>query len=206
MRAEWIAKRRDHAQRLARCTTPARAWSPRRCGTSPSASGSRRSWSASEVARGRMIIPANVNHPELEPMAIGIAATCKINANIGNSAVTSRRRGGAGEAPRLPQVRRGHGDGPLHRRRHRRDPRGHHRAQLAVPDRHRARSTSASQHVKGVEDLTPRTCSTIIEHQAEQGVDYMTIHAGVLRGVHPARRSTASPASSPAAARSWRSG
>ena len=42
-----------------------------------------------EVARGRMIIPANVNHPELEPMAIGIAARCKINANIGNSAVTS---------------------------------------------------------------------------------------------------------------------
>src|SRR5512141_3123948 len=41
----------------------------------------------SEVARGRMIIPANVNHPELEPMAIGIGATCKINANIGNSAV-----------------------------------------------------------------------------------------------------------------------
>src|SRR3954468_19077009 len=41
----------------------------------------------SEVARGRMIIPANVNHPELEPMAIGIAAKCKINANIGNSQV-----------------------------------------------------------------------------------------------------------------------
>src|SRR5450432_4868341 len=42
-----------------------------------------------EVARGRMIIPANINHPELEPMAIGIASLCKINANIGNSAVTS---------------------------------------------------------------------------------------------------------------------
>src|SRR5436190_400352 len=42
-----------------------------------------------EVARGRMIIPANVNHPEIEPMAIGIAASCKINANIGTSAVTS---------------------------------------------------------------------------------------------------------------------
>src|SRR5438477_11590880 len=41
----------------------------------------------SEVARGRMIVPANVNHPELVPMAIGIAARCKINANIGNSAV-----------------------------------------------------------------------------------------------------------------------
>src|ERR1700741_2194422 len=42
-----------------------------------------------EVARGRMIIPANINHPELEPMAIGAASLCKINANIGNSAVTS---------------------------------------------------------------------------------------------------------------------
>ena len=43
----------------------------------------------SEVARGRMIIPANINHPELEPMAIGVESLCKINANIGNSAVTS---------------------------------------------------------------------------------------------------------------------
>src|SRR5215831_9109219 len=42
-----------------------------------------------QVARGRMIIPANLNHPELEPMCIGVASLCKINANIGNSAVTS---------------------------------------------------------------------------------------------------------------------
>src|SRR6478609_10998129 len=42
-----------------------------------------------EVAAGRMIIPANINHPELEPMAIGVASLCKINSNIGNSAVTS---------------------------------------------------------------------------------------------------------------------
>src|SRR5437667_11390217 len=41
-----------------------------------------------EVAAGRMIIPANVNHPALEPMAIGVASLCKINANIGNPAVT----------------------------------------------------------------------------------------------------------------------
>src|SRR5688572_24935968 len=43
----------------------------------------------SEVARGRMIIPANINHHSLEPMCIGIASKCKINANIGNSATTS---------------------------------------------------------------------------------------------------------------------
>jgi len=42
-----------------------------------------------EAARGRMIIPANVNHVELEPMAIGIASSCKVNANIGNSALGS---------------------------------------------------------------------------------------------------------------------
>ena len=42
-----------------------------------------------EVARGRMIIPANINHVNLEPMCIGVASKCKINSNIGNSAVTS---------------------------------------------------------------------------------------------------------------------
>ncbi len=42
-----------------------------------------------EVARGRLIIPANINHPSLEPMGIGVATRCKINANIGNSATTS---------------------------------------------------------------------------------------------------------------------
>ena len=42
-----------------------------------------------EVASGRLIIPANINHPEVEPMAIGVAALCKINSNIGNSAVSS---------------------------------------------------------------------------------------------------------------------
>src|SRR5687767_5028897 len=52
-----------------------------------------------EIARGRMIIPANIHHPELEPMAIGVAATCKVNANIGNSAVTS------GEKEELSKLR-----------------------------------------------------------------------------------------------------
>src|SRR5208337_3552457 len=43
----------------------------------------------SEIARGRAIIPANINHKSLEPMGIGIAFKCKINSNIGNSATTS---------------------------------------------------------------------------------------------------------------------
>src|SRR3978361_1405130 len=42
-----------------------------------------------EVARGRMIIPANINHLNLEPMCIGVHSTCKLNANIGNSSTTS---------------------------------------------------------------------------------------------------------------------
>src|SRR5580704_15298978 len=42
-----------------------------------------------EVARGRMIIPANIHHTNLEPMSIGVASKCKINSNIGNSATTS---------------------------------------------------------------------------------------------------------------------
>src|ERR1043166_7068655 len=42
-----------------------------------------------EVARGRMIIPANIHHANLEPMCIGVASTCKVNANIGNSSTTS---------------------------------------------------------------------------------------------------------------------
>src|SRR3990167_4320098 len=46
-----------------------------------------------EVAKGRMIIPANINHISLEPMCIGINSKCKINANIGNSAVTSNLEG-----------------------------------------------------------------------------------------------------------------
>src|SRR5882757_3202317 len=47
----------------------------------------------SEVARGRMIIPANIHHTNLEPMAIGVASKCKINSNIGNSSVTSNIAG-----------------------------------------------------------------------------------------------------------------
>src|ERR1700694_6335001 len=45
-----------------------------------------------EVAVGRMIIPANINHPELEPMCIGVASKCKINANIGNSQIDGDAR------------------------------------------------------------------------------------------------------------------
>jgi len=132
----------------------------------------------SEVARGRMIIPANINHANLEPMCIGVAGTCKINANIGNSAVTSDA---AGELEKLAySVKYGAdtvmdlstgGDIP-----------GIRKAIIAaspvpigtVP------IYEALTRVRRVEDLTARVMLDVIEEQAEQGVDYMTIHAGIL--------------------------
>src|SRR5512133_2263961 len=92
MRAEWIAKRRDqpHATQL--------GLARRGLVTEEMAHVAARERLApelvrDEVARGRLVIPANVAHPELEPIGIGVAATCKINANIGNSAVTSDASG-----------------------------------------------------------------------------------------------------------------
>jgi phosphomethylpyrimidine synthase len=131
-----------------------------------------------EVARGTMIIPANVNHPELEPMAIGVASKCKINANIGNSAVTSnvdeelRKLHTAVHfgADTVMDLSTG-GDIPEIRKdilRHSPVPIG------TVP------IYEAITRVKRVEDLTAEIMLEVIEEQAEQGVDYMTIHAGVL--------------------------
>src|SRR5581483_2754880 len=131
-----------------------------------------------EVARGRMIIPTNINHPNVEPMAIGIASKCKINANIGNSATTSNIseeldklryavRFGADTVMDLstggdiPEIRKAIiGDSPV--------PIG------TVP------IYEALARVRRVEDLNIRVMLEVIEEQAEQGVDYMTIHAGVL--------------------------
>jgi phosphomethylpyrimidine synthase len=131
-----------------------------------------------EVARGRMIVPANVNHPELEPMAIGVASLCKINANIGNSAVSSNIDE---ELKKLHTAVHFGADtvmdlstgGDIHRireaiLRHSPVPIG------TVP------IYEAVQRVKRIEDLTADLMLEVIEEQAEQGVDYMTIHAGVL--------------------------
>src|SRR5512138_3153790 len=136
-----------------------------------------------EVARGRLVIPANVNHPELEPIAIGVAATCKINANIGNSAVTSDIQEELNKlavclkygADTVMDLSTG-GDIPQIREailRHSPLPVG------TVP------IYECLAHVKDVADLTPGMMLEIIEAQAAQGVDYMTIHAGVLRDFVP---------------------
>src|SRR5207248_2885335 len=131
-----------------------------------------------EVARGRMIIPANVNHPELEPMCIGVASLCKIIANIGNSAVSSNIEEELKKlhtsvhygADTVMDLSTG---GDIHEIReaivrHSPVPIG------TVP------IYEAVTRVKRIEDLSADLLLEVIEEQAEQGVDYMTIHAGVL--------------------------
>ena len=132
-----------------------------------------------EVAAGRAIIPCNINHPELEPMIIGRNFLVKINANIGNSAVTSSieeeveklvwsTRWGADTIMDLSTGRNIHEtrewllrNSPV--------PLG------TVP------IYQALEKVNGVaEDLTWEMFKDTLIEQAEQGVDYFTIHAGVL--------------------------
>src|SRR5881296_3315125 len=131
-----------------------------------------------EVARGRLIIPANINHTNLEPMCIGVESSCKINANIGNSATTSNIdeeldkiryavKFGADTVMDLSTV----GDIPEIRK-------------AIIADSPVPIGTvpiyEALSRVRRVEDLTAQVMLEVIEEQAEQGVDYMTIHAGVL--------------------------
>ncbi len=131
-----------------------------------------------EVARGRLVIPANVAHTNLEPMGIGIALSCKVNANIGNSAVTGDA---AGELRKL-EVCLKHGADTVMDLSTGGDIDGIRRAIVGaspvpigtVP------IYQALQHVKSVSKLTADDMIDMLEHQAKQGVDYFTIHAGVL--------------------------
>lgn len=139
-----------------------------------------------EIAIGRMIIPANINHTNLEPMAIGVGSKCKINANIGNSSTTSDLEteleklrtavalgadtvmdlstGGDLDAIRVSNIQ----NSPV--------PIG------TVP------IYQALEEVPRVEDLSIEKMLEVIERQAQQGVDYMTIHAGVLQKHVPLTR------------------
>ncbi|MEM9846122.1 MAG: phosphomethylpyrimidine synthase ThiC, partial [Pseudomonadota bacterium] len=131
-----------------------------------------------EIARGRAVIPANINHPELEPQIIGRNFLVKINANIGNSAVTSSveeeidkmvwaTRWGADNVMDLSTGRNIHNtrewiirNSPV--------PIG------TVP------IYQALEKVNGIaEDLTWEVYRDTLIEQCEQGVDYFTIHAGV---------------------------
>jgi phosphomethylpyrimidine synthase len=177
MRTEWVAKRQNdrirtqlHYARKGMITEEMH-YVARRENLSPELV-------RSEVARGRLIIPANVSHRNLEPMAIGVASKCKINANIGNSAVTSNieeeleklRYSVKYGADTVMDLSTG-GDIPAIRKAIIKDspvPIG------TVP------IYEALSRVRRVEDLSRQVMLEVIEEQAEQGVDYMTIHAGVL--------------------------
>jgi phosphomethylpyrimidine synthase len=131
-----------------------------------------------EVARGRAIIPANVNHPESEPMAIGRNFLVKINANIGNSAVASDV---AAEVDKMVWSIRWGADTvmDLSTGRNIHDTREWIVRNSPVPIG-TVPIYQALEKVGGVaEDLTWEIYRDTLIEQAEQGVDYFTIHAGV---------------------------
>jgi phosphomethylpyrimidine synthase len=132
-----------------------------------------------EVARGRAIIPANINHPESEPMIIGRNFLTKINANIGNSAVSS---GIAEEVEKLVWSIRWGADNvmDLSTGKHIHETREWIIRNSPVPIG-TVPIYQALEKVNGVaEDLTWEIFRDTLIEQAEQGVDYFTIHAGVL--------------------------
>ena len=131
-----------------------------------------------EVARGRAIIPANINHPELEPVIIGRNVRVKINANIGNSAVSS---GIAEEVEKLVWAIRWGGDTvmDLSTGKHIHETREWILRNSPVPIG-TVPIYQALEKVDGkAEDLTWELYRDTLIEQAEQGVDYFTIHAGV---------------------------
>ena len=131
-----------------------------------------------EVARGRAIIPSNINHPESEPMAIGRNFLVKINANIGNSAVASDV---AAEVDKMVWSIRWGADTvmDLSTGRNIHDTREWIIRNSPVPIG-TVPIYQALEKVGGVaEDLTWEIFADTLIEQAEQGVDYFTIHAGV---------------------------
>ena len=145
----------------------------------------------SEVARGRAIIPANINHPETEPMIIGRNFLVKINANIGNSAVSSSI---GEEVEKMTWSIRWGGDTvmDLSTGKHIHETREWIVRNSPVPIG-TVPIYQALEKVNGkAEDLTWEIFRDTLIEQAEQGVDYFTIHAGVRLPFIPmtARRMT----------------
>lgn len=131
-----------------------------------------------EVAAGRLIIPANIKHPEITPMGIGIAARCKVNANIGSSPVSSSLeeevdklkasvRYGAdtvmdlSTGPRITETR----EAILR--------------QSSVPIG-TVPIYEAVERISDPMELSAELLLQVVEEQAQQGVDYMTVHCGIL--------------------------
>jgi phosphomethylpyrimidine synthase len=132
-----------------------------------------------EVARGRAIIPANINHPEIEPMIIGRNFLVKINANIGNSALSS---GISEEVEKMTWSIRWGGDTvmDLSTGKHIHETREWIIRNSPVPIG-TVPIYQALEKVDGkAEELTWEIFRDTLVEQAEQGVDYFTIHAGVL--------------------------
>ena len=132
-----------------------------------------------EIARGRAIIPANINHPESEPMIIGRNFLVKINANIGNSAVTSSI---GEEVEKMTWAIRWGADNvmDLSTGKHIHETREWIIRNSPVPIG-TVPIYQALEKVNGkAEDLTWEIFRDTLIEQAEQGVDYFTIHAGVL--------------------------
>ncbi|MBB3342188.1 phosphomethylpyrimidine synthase ThiC [Luteimonas sp. RC10] len=132
-----------------------------------------------EIARGRAILPCNINHPESEPMIIGRNFLTKINANIGNSAVSS---GIAEEVEKLVWAIRWGGDTvmDLSTGKHIHETREWIVRNSPVPIG-TVPIYQALEKVDGrAEELTWEIFRDTLIEQAEQGVDYFTIHAGVL--------------------------
>ncbi len=182
-RAEWIAKRREEAARTGDTNMSQMHFARKGLLTEEMLFVAERERVSpelirDEVAVGHMIIPANINHPELEPMCIGVASKCKINSNIGNSSVTSNVDEELKKlhtsvhygADTVMDLSTGGGIHDIREAilRHSPVPIG------TVP------IYEAVSRVKRIEDLTADLMLEVIEEQAEQGVDYMTIHAGVL--------------------------
>ncbi len=133
----------------------------------------------SEIATGRAIMPSNINHPEAEPMIIGRNFHVKINANIGNSAVSSSI---AEEVEKMTWATRWGADNimDLSTGKHIHTTREWIIRNAAVPVG-TVPIYQALEKVNGIaEDLTWEVYRDTLIEQAEQGVDYFTIHAGVL--------------------------
>ncbi|MGH3344011.1 MAG: phosphomethylpyrimidine synthase ThiC [Carbonactinosporaceae bacterium] len=191
LRAGWVAEREpvdgavsQYAYARRGMVTPEMEFVALREGVSPD-------FVRSEIARGRAVLPANIRHPEIEPMIIGRNFLCKVNANIGNSAVASSieeevdkmrwaSRWGADTVMDLSTGQQIHEtrewilrNSPV--------PIG------TVP------IYQALERVGGkAEELSWEAYRDTVVEQCEQGVDYMTVHAGVLLRYVPltARRKT----------------
>ncbi len=183
LRAEWTARRKQEAARTGDSNVTQMHFARKGVLTEEMLYVAEREQLAPElvrarIAEGKLIIPANINHPELEPMCIGVDSLCKINANIGNSAVASNVQ---------EELKKLHTS-------------VHYGADTMMDlstggDIHAIRETllrncpvplgtvpiyEAVARVKRIEDLNAALMLEVIEEQAAQGVDYMTIHAGLL--------------------------